>query len=157
MIGKKIICLLVGVLLSGTVSVRAMAPKNERLTMLVIPARYSVVQVAMDVAARYEDYAEARFIGRIPAQVIMIGGDDMLPASLIDATGWCPTIMGIPSIDTATLINSLGEALSFRDRDWAWFAGRYDLNLLDLNRDKRADSWYDHPFLETKDREQTRA
>jgi len=185
MMKKKLISGVVAVLmLLGGVQVFGMAKAPKRLSMLVVPARYTVVQVAQDVAANMscilvayqgdaqtenpllyawtgsewvwisiEDYASAKFIQRIPQQAILVGDEKMLPPVLIEASSWCPTVMNIPSIDTATLINSLGKALKFSNADWRWFAARYNLRLLDLNLDRRKSSWYDQPFVENRDKQ----
>ncbi|MBN1270273.1 MAG: hypothetical protein JXB04_11850 [Kiritimatiellae bacterium] len=156
-----------------------MASSARRLTLVVVPARYSVIQVAFDVAARYPailvsyqgdastevpllhawngrewvyvsltDYSEARFLQTVPAQAVLVGGESDLPPVLVDATAWCQMVMSIPAIDTPTLINSLGKVFDFRDRDWQWFARRYNLDLMDLNAQYRGESWYDRPSVE---------
>ncbi len=157
----------------------AMAPKPKRLTMIVVPARFSVLQVVTDIANRYpvvlvtyqgdassqepllhawngrewayvanSDYQEAGFLQRIPAQTVLVGDEELLPEILISASAWCPMVMSIPSIDTATLINSFGKVFGFKTRDWKWFAKRYNLSLLDLDAEQRKESWYDRSMAE---------
>ncbi len=166
------------VLLVTATSCLAMAPRPQTITLLVVPARFSVLQIAFDVSSRRpavivsyqgdadteepllhawdgnewkyvsnEDYEQARFLQRIPTQVILVGDEHQLPEVLVAASSWCPLVMSIPSIDTATLINSLGKVFGFRSSDWKWFSNRYNLDLLDLNADERKESWYDGSYF----------
>ena len=159
-----------------------MAPKNDHVNLLVVPARYSVLQVAFDVADSYptvlvsyqggqdgrdpllyawngtewvfvtlDDYARARFLQIMPSRIILVGGDDLMPQSLVEASNWGSMVVNVPSVDTATLINSLANIYGFSSRDWRWFAVRYNLDLIDLNEEQRKDSWYDHPYVEPGD------
>jgi hypothetical protein len=173
--------LVIGLLLLAVASSMAMGRRPERLTLLVVPARYSVVQVAMDMARRepavvltyqgtaqtqnpllyawngkewvfvsLDDYRSAQFLRRTPGSILLIGNDELLPEVLTEASAWCPMVINIPSIDSSTLINSLGNHFKFEPADWEWFAKRYNLDLLDLNESQRGQSWYEQPFVETE-------
>jgi hypothetical protein len=167
------------ILLTGmTHSGSALTPESREITMLVVPARYSVLQVAFDVADHYrtvllsyqgdarsewpllhawngrewvyvsvDDYRDGRFLQRMPTRTVLVGDEDQLPPLLLSSTDWCPMVMSIPSIDTATLVNSLGKVYSFPPEQWRWFAARYNLTLLELNREDRRRSWYDGPYI----------
>ncbi|HBA83946.1 MAG TPA: hypothetical protein DCZ95_07635 [Verrucomicrobia bacterium] len=157
----------------------AQAAAGNRITMLVVPARYSVLQVAFDIVRQYpvvlvsyqgeaasdnprlhawngrdwipvsvQDYREANFLQIRPTRTILVGDEKLLPPVMASISTWCPRIDAIPSIDTAGLVNRLGRILGFKQRDWEWYASRYNLKLKDLNEDRRKDSWYDHPFVE---------
>jgi len=161
-------------MLGGWGEANAMAKKDQGLTLLVVPARYTVLQVAFDVLkkrdavlvayqgdAMTEDpllhawngrewvyislasYSSASFMSVEPTQVILVGDEALLPRVLIDSSKWCPQVMNIPEIDTATLVNSFGTVFAFGRSDWSWFSTRYNLNLADLNEDRRHKSWYD--------------
>ena len=128
---------------------QTMALTPGRVTMLVAPARYSVMQVAFDLAQRYtvvlvsyqgdasseapllhawngkewvkitmEEYSSASFLQVTPGEALLIGDDTMLPPVLASSiAGWCPKVTTIPSIDTATLVNSFAKEFSFRKGD----------------------------------------
>jgi len=180
MIRKNMIKMMSIALFSGLcLTSLGMAPKSANVNLLVVPARYSVLQVAFDVADSYptvlvsyqggkdgrdpllyawtgtewvfvtlEDYAQARFMQVRPSRIILVGGDDLMPPALAEASNWGSMVVNVPSVDTATLINSLANIYGFRRRDWRWFAVRYNLDLIDLNDEQRKDSWYDHPYVE---------
>jgi len=147
--------------------------------MVVVPARYSVLQVAFDLLQKrdavlvsyqgdastvtptlhawngrewvyisFDDYAHANFVQVVPTQVVLVGGEDLLPESLVTASSWCPLVMNVPAVDTATLVNSFGKTFRFRESDWQWFSSRYNLELADLNAERRRESWYDQPFYD---------
>lgn len=161
---------------------QTMALTPGRVTMLVVPARYSVMQVAFDLAQRYtvvlvsyqgdassespllhawngkewvkitmEEYSSASFLQVTPGEALLIGDETMLPPVLASSiAGWCPKVTTLPSIDTATLVNSFAKEFSFRKGDWEWFAKRYNLTLNDQNAEVRKSSWYDQPAYEDK-------
>ncbi len=165
--------MLAGILGLGLVA-GAIQAAPQGPTMLVVPARYTVLQVAFDinrvfpsVLVSYQgdastaepllyawngkewvyvsltSYAEASFLGNPPSRIILVGDAALLPPVLVESSAWCPNVYRIQDIDTPRLVNSLARAYDFKDRDWAWFAGRYNLTLVDVNQDKRAQSWYD--------------
>jgi len=159
----------------------AMAPRPAGLAMLVIPARYSVLQVCFDLLRRREvvlvtyqgdattqepllhawngqewiavpmdSYREASFLQATPARIILVGDESLLPDVLIEASSWAASVETIPAIDTPSLVNAFGSLFSFRGGDWSWFAGRYNLELADLNAERRKTSWYDQPYYKVK-------
>jgi hypothetical protein len=130
--------------------------------LLVAPARYSVMQVAFDVARRYptvlvsyqqpdpnprlhvwngyewlplstEDYRSGAFLQSYPSRTFFLGGDDLLPQSLKDIGAWCQTTRQMPDLETPVLINAIGQGIPFTPADWRWFAGRYNLTLTDTS------------------------
>ncbi len=150
-------------------------------TLLMVPRRYTVVQLGFDLAEHYQmllgcyqtaddgipvvyiwsgsewlrvtlrDYREANFAQITPARVILIGDDQVLPPTLAEDSAWAQSVLNIPVLKTADLVNSLGKLLNFNRAEWAWFASRYRLTLQDLNEDRRRESWYDQSlerFLE---------
>lgn len=134
--------------------------------LLVAPARYSVMQVAFDVARRYptvlvsyqqpdpnprlhvwnglewlplpiEDYQSGAFLQSYPSRTFFLGDDALLPASLRNVGAWCKDTRQMPNLGTPELINSIGQAIPFTPSDWRWFAGRYNLKLADASADRR--------------------
>jgi len=154
----------------------AATPEVQRdVALLVAPARYNVMQVAFDVARRYstvlvsyqgedpspklhvwngyewlplppEDYKSGAFLQAWPGRALLLGGDELLPASLKDLP-WCGDVRRMTDLETAGLVNDIGRCLPFTPADWRWFAGRYNLSLVDENAAKaeaaKKDSWYD--------------
>lgn len=163
---------LTAVILAGLVC--GMAPRPSGWTMMVVPARYTVLQVAFDMARRFpvivvsyqpggeegpllhawdgrdwiyltlDDYRNARFLRVRPAKAVLVGGEDLLPPELIEASRWCPLVLNIRALDTAGLINGMGQILRFSPADWKWFSARYNMPLVDRNAELRRKSWYDH-------------
>ena len=170
------ISLLALVALAMTASVQpAVAAAANDLTMLVVPARYSVLQVAFDALRRFpvvlvsyegdaktenprlhawngeewvrvsqEDYDQLNFLQVTPGQTVLVGDQNLLPASLSSQlSSWCARVTTIPTIDDAALINELSKILAFSPSDWKWFSERYNLTLNDANVAKEQSSWYD--------------
>ena len=91
----------------------------------------------------FEGYQRGDFMTRVPTRTILVGDETILPASLVTASAWCPSVMNIPSLNPAIILNSLSRVFTFTDNDWRWFARRYNLELKDLNAKRRRSSWYD--------------
>ena len=158
---KKIlwICAAVVVTMGGWAATPARAQADA--VLLVTPSRYSVMQVAFDVARRYPtvlvsyqgtteepllhvwngyewmplalaDYQSGAFLQTYPERAIFMGDDALLPASLRSISTWCDKSVQIQGLDTHVLVNSIGNSLPFTPADWRWFAGRYNLTLTNL-------------------------
>ena len=173
----KRMILLTFALLAGFWGSNSLAATAGRVTLLVIPARYSVMQVAFDIVQRYpavlvsyqgdaqsaapllhawngkewikisaDEYANASFLQVTPGEALLVGDETLLPAMLVSSiAGWCPKVTTIPSIDTATLVNTFAGEFQFSQSDWEWFSKRYNLTLNDENAARRKSSWYDRP------------
>ncbi|MCZ7592775.1 MAG: hypothetical protein M5U15_11800 [Kiritimatiellae bacterium] len=146
----------------------------QAFTLIVAPARYSVIQFAQDVLQRtpsvlvsyqgeatseeptlhawngsewvpvsMKDYREVSFLQRVPDRTILIGGRDILPQSLVDASSWSPRVERITDLNTSGLVNEFGRILNWRTSEWQWFAKRYNLSLEDEAAARRSSSWYD--------------
>lgn len=143
-------------------------------TLIVAPARYSVIQFAQDVLKRnaavlvsyqgeassaeprlhawngsewvpvsMKDYREVSFLQRVPDQTILIGGRDILPQALVDASSWSPRVERVSDLNTSGLVNEFGRILNWRASEWQWFAKRYNLSIEDEAAARRSSSWYD--------------
>ncbi|MCS6770739.1 MAG: hypothetical protein NZ740_01785 [Kiritimatiellae bacterium] len=143
-------------------------------TLLVAPARYSVIQVAQDVLQRVpavlvayqgnattaepilhawngtewvpitlKDFREVNFLQKMPSRTILIGSDDVLPKTLMEASSWSPRLDRITDMTTGALINDLGRLLDWGEDNWVWFARRYNLTLVDEAAPRRSRSWFD--------------
>lgn len=139
----------------------AMVSAQSDAILLVTPARYSVMQVAFDVARRYptvlvsyqgkpeeptlhvwngyewmplsnEDYHSGAFLQTNPGRAIFLGDSALLPDSLHQIQSWCPQSIQLGGLETHDLVNGIGTYLPFTPADWRWFAGRYNLNLSNL-------------------------
>ena len=164
---KKLMTLLAA--LAAGVSLLAFpcrASADGDAVLLVAPARYSVMQVAFDVARRYptvlvsyqqpdpnprlhvwngiewlplplEDYQSGAFLQTYPSRTFFLGDDALLPASLRNIGAWCKDTRQMPDLETPALINAIGQAIPFTPSDWRWFAGRYNLKLADASADRR--------------------
>ena len=133
--------------------------------LLVAPARYSVMQVAFDVARRYPtvlvsyqgtpdtpvlhvwngyewmplalaDYQSGAFLQAYPGRTIFLGDDSLLPSGLRSISAWCDKTTQVSDLDNFALINAIGTYLPFTPADWRWFAGRYNLTLTNLKAEE---------------------
>ena len=134
--------------------------------LMVVPARYTVMQVAFDVARRYpsvlvsyqgadpdprlyvwngfewlplpvSDYQSGAFLQSFPSRTLFLGDDSLLPASLRSIQSWCSQSKQFPDLETPALVNAIGQYLPFTPADWRWFAGRYNLTLTDTRADEQ--------------------
>lgn len=169
------LCLFLCALISMSAS--AMEVNNE-LTMLVVPARYTVMQLAFDVKHSYptmlvsyqsdvddqktvlhawdgkqwvyismKDYQEGRFFRRMPTRVIIVGNNETVPPELIDGPAWSTTVMRIPVMDTAGVVNALGAIYDFYPYQYEWFARRYKLDIINIDEAGGKTSWYDGTMI----------
>ena len=160
---KKSLFLAVSILLAPAAALTAPAARGgDDAILLAAPSRYSVMQVAFDVARSYptvlvsyqgegdslllhvwngtdwlplslSDYQSGAFLATYPRRVILLGDDQVLPAELRAVGAWCSEVSQVPALDTASLVNGIGTVLPFTPADWRWFAGRYNLSLRNLN------------------------
>lgn len=142
------------------------AVAQEDAVLLVAPSRYSVMQVAFDVARRYPtvlvsyqgaanqdpllhvwngyewmplslaDYQSGAFLQSYPSRALLLGDDALLPASLRSINSWCDKSVQVPGLDNYALVNAIGSYLPFTPADWRWFAGRYNLTLTNLKAEE---------------------
>ncbi len=85
-----------------------------------------------------------------PVRVVLVGDTDTLPPVLADAVQpLAPAVLNWSAMDNASLVNAAGKLQKFTSREWAWFAGRYNMQIQDSNDARRKESWYyrDHPEL----------
>ena len=162
---KKIFWILAAyVLTMGGAAVSPAAAQADAV-LLVTPSRYSVMQVAFDVARRYPtvlvsyqgsdkepvlhvwngyewmplslaDYQSGAFLQSYPARAVFLGDDALLPASLRSISAWCDKSTQVPDLGTHELVNGIGRYLPFTPADWRWFAGRYNLTLTNLKAEE---------------------
>ena len=162
--------------LGGTAVSSAVA--QEDAVMLVVPSRYSVMQVAFDVARRYPtvlvsyqgtanepvlhvwngyewmplslaDYQSGAFLQSYPARAIFLGDDALLPNSLRSISAWCGKSTQITNLETYELVNGIGRYLPFTPADWRWFAGRYNLTLANLKAEEAEAAKHESWYDET--------
>lgn len=166
-----------GVILLAVVLSSSMLPAiASAFSLIVAPARFSVLQVLFDVIDKrsavlvsyqgeagtenpalhvwsgaawnplsLHEFQELSFLQSTPDRVVMIGDDALLPYAVRDRLSWVPELVRVRDLSNASLINELGQVLTWSDYEWRWFAGRYKLDLEDTVADKRKQSWYDQP------------
>jgi hypothetical protein len=88
------------------------------------------VQISMD------EYVQGTFMTGEPRHVFILGDSTLLPA-VMAAPAWGQQAHRIASLDTATLVNEIGQALKLSPRQWRWLAGIHDLTLQDTNTERR--------------------
>ncbi len=91
------------------------------------------------------DLREISFVQKTPTRAVLIGGDDLLPASVRESVAWMPEVVFVRELANASLLNDFGRIQGWSKREWNWFATRYNLNLEDEAAPMRARSWYDQP------------
>ena len=162
---KKIVLIFLAWMMAVVGPLVSTAVAQEDAVLLVVPSRYSVMQVAFDVARRYPtvlvsyqgtlqepvlhvwngyewmplsltDYQSGAFLQSHPGRTIFLGDDALLPAELRSINAWCNNAIQLPQLENHALVNGIGRALPFTPADWRWFAGRYNLTLTNLKAEE---------------------
>ena len=95
-----------------------------------------------------QDYREMRFLEDSPKNVVLLGDEATLPAALQEATTWTKNKKTVAALDNAALVNEFGRLFKWDNKEWDWFASRYNLRVQDESEPYRHSSWYDQkgPF-----------
>jgi hypothetical protein len=97
-----------------------------------------------------DDYLGGTFLPANPERVILIGSTGVLPARLAVDPVWAGAVQRIPSLDTATIVNELGQTLKFSTGSWRWIAEQNGLQVEDTNAQRRRYGKYGPPGQKTK-------
>ncbi len=162
---KRLFWIWMAGVIAATSPIVTNASAQQDAVLMLVPSRYSVMQVAFDVARRYPtvlvsyqgaqdepvlhvwngyewmplslvDYQSGAFLQSYPGRAIFLGDDALLPARLRMISSWCSQVVQMPDLETAALVNSIGRYLPFTPADWRWFAGRYNLTLTNLRAEE---------------------
>lgn len=148
--------------------------KEGDYTLIVAPARFSVIQMSFDLIAKrpavlvsyrgeastaepliyawngkewvyvsLQDYREMRFLEDSPKNVVILGDEATVPATLKEATVWTKNKKSVTALDNASLVNEFGRLFKWEKSELDWFASRYNLRLQDESEPYRRSSWYD--------------
>jgi len=93
----------------------------------------------------FEDFRENRGLFPTPSKVIVVGDDRTVPPSLLQSMPWLCDVARIQTLQLAPAINQLDAIFHFKDREWQVLANHFDLNLEDVNADRRNRNPYDVP------------
>lgn len=97
-----------------------------------------------------ERFRDGSFASVRPRRIALLGDAELLPPVIAEAAQQLATVVvNWTNLESAAIINAAGRWLEFSTSEWAWFAGRYWMNLVDENAPRRRDSWYyhSHPHL----------
>jgi hypothetical protein len=89
------------------------------------------IQISMD------DYVEGRFMSGDPKHVFLLGDASSLPLKMMDGPTWYKDLNRITTLDTATIINQVGNVLHFSAHQWKWLAGTYGMKIEDKSTERR--------------------
>lgn len=168
---KGLFLLALGVFAIGLCAdVFGLAARKPSVSMLVVPAHYTIIQVGNDIISQrpgvmvsysdteerelhvwngalwipvgVSDLAAANFVRNKPARVVFVGKTDAV-GDLVDSVPWCEDVAIVEDLQTTALLNKLGRIFNFSEAEWNWFAKRYGCELNIRNRDRIGRSWYD--------------
>lgn len=89
------------------------------------------VQISM------EDYVEGRFMSGDPKHVFLLGDASSLPLKMQEGPAWYKDLNRITTLDTALIINQMGNVLNFSARQWKWLADTYGMKIEDQSIERR--------------------
>jgi len=171
MFTKKI---LGGMFLVLVVSLNCVMATSRESTVVVVPARYKVMQVAFDIVTLrgvnlisyqkvpgsndfllhawnpagnvWEEVTPADLQGGVLNTVAtaVIGTDGK---QFIDYVGrsWGGAVKLLPTFDIATILTGLDACYHFKPYEWEWLARRYGISVKDVNYEKRRYGKYGPP------------
>lgn len=149
--------------------------KSGNSTVLVIPARYKVVQLAFDIVTlrsvnliSYQKVsgssdlllhawnAANRVWVEITSSELQSGLFDAVAAAVIGPDGsdfinytgssaWGGAVKVLPTYDIAQILTGLDGCYHFRPYEWEWLARRYNLSVKDTNYEQRRYGRYGPP------------
>lgn len=99
------------------------------------------------------DLREMSFVQKTPTRAILIGNDELLPASVRESLAWMPEVVFVRDLTNASLLNEFGRIQNWSKREWSWFSTRYNVTLEDEAAPLRNRSWYDRPASSLKKNE----
>ncbi len=173
---KIVVVLLVA--LTTTCGSSLYAARSYSSDVLVVPSRFTIIQLAFDVAAlrdvsliAYEssngdeepvlhvwnktssswenltidEYSIGSFLATTPREMILIGSDKDLPASLISGASQAKRVTRIDSLNVAPVINELNKSMKFSQQEWKVLAERHGLQIKDRNEERRRWGRYGDP------------
>ncbi len=84
-----------------------------------------------------DDYQSGALLGRGMRRVLIIGTDRAAVAALVELSGRLGDVATIDRLDVMTLANGINDVDPFTSGQWKALARRHDLQLKDLNEDRR--------------------
>ncbi|MEI6563820.1 MAG: hypothetical protein WCO42_05885 [bacterium] len=84
-----------------------------------------------------EDYVDGRFMSGDPKHVFLLGDTSSLPLKMMDGPTWYKDLSRITTLDTASILNQVGNVLHFSAHQWKWLAESNGLNLEDKSSERR--------------------
>jgi hypothetical protein len=154
------------------------AQAAERLshqTVLVVPPRYRVMQLAFDMVKLRKVLLVSYQVSPSSGALLMhawnphagnwseITSENLLSpnyqglgtvivgqhadafASGANVTGWAGAVKRIPSVLISDIVNGLDGIYRFRPHEWRWLAGRYEFQIDDTNYEQRRYGRYGPP------------
>lgn len=149
-------------------AVQAFAGSATPSTILVIPARARMVQLAFQVAAvkdaglvcydnnavakdllihvwnghewiriTADEYTSGAFMSGTAKDVFILGPATTIPSVMMVDPTWGKTTHRIAELDSATILNELGNVINFSSRQWKWLAEKNGMILTDKNAERR--------------------
>ena len=92
-----------------------------------------------------DDYSAGRILGAAaPKQIVLIGTEPDLMAVMERSSAW-GQVTRLQTLVVVNVVNTLNDALAFTPSEWRYLAKRYDLELKDLNADRRRYGRYGPP------------
>lgn len=167
--------LVLSVALASGLSAVAGGAQSEPSTLLVIPARYRIVQLAFDLVSirpislvSYQTAPDSdkavlhtwapvagawnsTDLAQLASGEVLVGRPARAiligeaPAQVASAFAWCDQVQPISTLDMKEVVNDLNETLDFSPREWRWLAARHGLVLKDLNAERRRYGRYGPP------------
>ncbi|MBN1675346.1 MAG: hypothetical protein JXR37_30175 [Kiritimatiellae bacterium] len=84
-----------------------------------------------------EDYEQGAFFRQQPSRVLIVGREEDVSPTLVQASSWCAAVKRLGTLDIAGLVNSLGAELQLRPAEIKWLAARYGLTVIERNAERR--------------------
>jgi hypothetical protein len=91
-----------------------------------------------------DDYSAGRIQDASPKRIILIGTEPELMSVMERSSTW-GQVTRLQTLVVVNVVNTLNDALNFSESEWRYLAKRYDLELKDLNAERRRYGRYGPP------------
>lgn len=97
-----------------------------------------------------EDFRSGAIFRVLPSEALVVGTDAALRSAVASAVCLDVPVKEVNTLDNVVLVNTLDDRLSFGRRQWSFLQKKYNLEVKDLNGERRRYGKYGPPSSSTR-------
>ena len=90
-------------------------------------------------------YHQGLHFAAAPGTVYILGAGDETPNTLSTQPSWAKNLVRLSELNAVSIMNAFSDSLNFSAKEWQWLARRHNLELKDLNEQRRRYGRYGPP------------